>query len=101
MVRRFLVLGVGALALLAALGAPGQVYAQHGRGGGRLMPGFRSGFTPGFRPTPMFRFDPRFRGRMFDPRFHRGFDRFENRFDRWAFDPRFSPGFAPGFFRPF
>ena len=96
MLRRFLVLGVGALALLAALGAAGQVYAQHGRGGGRMMPGFRGGFMPGFRPTPMFRFDPGFH-RGFDRRF----DRFEDRFDRRFFDPRFSPRFAPGFLRPF
>ena len=115
MIRRFLVLGVGALALAMVLGAPGQVHAQRGRGGvphggrsvvsGRMMPGFRSGFMPGFRPTPMFRFDPRFRGGMFDPRFNRRFDRFEdrfeNRFDGRFFDPRFSPAFGPGFFRPF
>jgi hypothetical protein len=101
MLRRFLVLCVGALALAVVLGAPGEVHAQRGL--------FRGGFLPGFRPTPMFRFDPRFRGGMFDPRFDRGFDRgfdrfedrFENRFDRRFFDPRFSPRFGPGFFRPF
>jgi hypothetical protein len=65
MLRRFLFLGVGALALAVVLGAPGQVHAQCRH--------FRSGFMPGFRPTPMFRFDPRFRGGMFDPRFSRSF----------------------------
>ena len=96
MLRRFLVLGVGALTLAVVVGTPGQVHDQRGH--------FPGGFMPGFRPTPMFRFDPRFRARMFDPRFNRGFDRFEdrfeNRFDRRFFDPRFGPGFAPGFFRP-
>jgi hypothetical protein len=108
MFRRYLVLGVGALALAVVLGAPGQADAQRTRGGvpHGVRPGFHSGFSPGFQsrvfgspfgPGPRRIFDPRFnRGRRFD-RFE---DRFENRFDRGIFDPRFSPGFGPGFFGP-
>jgi hypothetical protein len=106
MLRRFLFLTAGVLALLVGLGAPGQVHAQRmmrGGGANRVHPGFRGGFMPGFRGG----FDPRFnRGfDRFEDRFDRGFDRrfdrFEDRFDRGFFDPRFSPGFGPGFFRPF
>jgi hypothetical protein len=109
MFRRFM-FSVGALALLVVLGAPGQLHAQHMRGGGPHMthPGFRSGFTPGFHG----RFDPRF-NRGFDRGFDRFEDRFENRFhgpgSMMFFDPRFNRGFFephvtpffPGFFRPF
>jgi hypothetical protein len=105
MFRRFLFLSVGALALVVALAAPGQVHAQRMMRGGapnRMMTPFRGGF------------DSRFNGRMFDPRFNGGrFDRFNGgRFDRFnsgmfdrfnggMIDPRFNPGFRPGLFRPF
>jgi hypothetical protein len=109
MFRRFLVLGVGTLALLVALGAPGQLHAQRFRGGvpHGVHPGFRGGFNPRFNRgffVPRFNqgfFDPRFnRGFFFDPRFNRGF--FDPRFNHgFFFDPRFSPAFVPGFFGPF
>jgi hypothetical protein len=119
MLPRFLSLGVGALALLAALGAPGQVHAQPGRGGfpHAVHPGFHGGFRPGFHrgvfgppfgPGPRRIFDPRF-GRFdrFEDRFENRFgfdrfeDRFERRFNRGSFDPRFrgemiDPPFRPG-----
>jgi hypothetical protein len=85
MLRRFLFLSVGALALLVVLGAPGQLHAQRFRGG------FPHGVHPGFRGG----FDPRFNRGFFDPRFN------DPRFNRGFFDPRFSPGFVPGFFGPF
>ena len=64
MLRRFLLFSVGALALLLVLGSPGQLHAQHMRGGvpNRVHPGSRGGVMPGFRGG-------------FDPRFNRGFDR--------------------------
>ena len=69
MLRRFLVLGVGALALVVVLGAPGQVHAQRMRGGiaNGVHPGFHGGFTPGFNRGvfgPPFGPGPR---RIFDP----------------------------------
>jgi hypothetical protein len=100
-----LCVGVWASAVLWQLGAPGQLHAQRFRGGfpppGRPMmsPAFRGAVMPGFRTTPMFRPDPRFRGGMFDPRFDprfRGgmFDpRFDPRFNRGMMDPRFDPRF--------
>src|SRR5437588_801066 len=66
MIRRFLGLGVGTLALSIVLWAPGQLHAQHVHGGmphggmpsfrNGVMPGFRNGVTPGFRNgvTPGF-----------------------------------------------
>ena len=91
MLRRFLFLSVGALALLVVLGAPGQLHAQRMRGG---MPGFHSGGMPAFHSggMPGFRggFAPRFNGGMFAPRFNGG-----------MFAPSFNSGFGPGFFRPF
>ena len=81
MLRRFLFLSVGGLALLVVLGAPGPLQAQRFRGG--LPPAMGH---PGFPGGVM----PRFPG-SFNPAFNRGF----------FFDPRFSPGFGPGFFRPF
>jgi hypothetical protein len=129
MLRRFLFLSVGAIALLAPLGEPSQLHAQHMRGGfpNRVMPSSRNGFMPGFRTgmmpgfrggsVPGFRngimpgfrrfdrFEDRFEMRL--NRFNRfnRFDRFEDRFDmrfnRGLFDPRFHPVFGPGFFRPF
>ena len=115
MLRRFLILGVGALALLAVLGAPGQVHAQRMRGFAfrGMTPGFRGGFTPGFRGLfrPGFRrgmfnrpFTPLFRGGRFTPGFPGGtFSRsFNFRFNNGLFfDPRFNRGFRPGMFRPF
>ena len=67
MFRRFLCLSAGALALLVALGVPGQVHAQCMRGAvpNRMTPAFRGGFLPGFRGGAM----PGFRG-GFDPRFN-------------------------------
>jgi hypothetical protein len=98
--RRFLVLGVGAFALLTVLGTPDRVHAQHMRGGfhGGVMPGFNSGFFV----AP--RFDPRFNSGFFDPRFNSGFfvaPRFDPRFNNGFFDPRFNPAFRPVFVRPF
>jgi hypothetical protein len=122
MLRRYLILGVGALALAIMLGAPGQVHAQRMRGGFRtgVTPGFRSGFSPGFHrgsfgphfgPGPRTfgprfnrfdRFEDRFSRGSFNRRFDRIEDRFENRFNRGIFgisDPRFfTPGFDPRFF---
>ena len=74
MLRRFLFLGIGALAIVCVLGLASQAHAQHGRGGSHV--GTRSNFRPGFQPG--------FRGfsrRGFDSRFNR-FDRFEDRFER-------------------
>src|SRR5262245_37722079 len=123
MLRRPLFFGVGALALLVALGAPGQLHAQRMRGGfphavrpgfhGGFRPGFHSGFRPGFHngfrpgfhrgvfgspfgPGPRRIFDPRFHHGFFDPRFGRGrFDRFGfGRFDR--LEDRFANRFLFG-----
>ena len=101
MFRRFLLPGVGALALLVVLGAPGQVQAQRMRGGGprMVMPGFRPGTMSGFMPRFHPGFVPGSRGMFFDPRFNRGF--FNPGFNRMFFDPRFSTGFGTPFFRPF
>jgi hypothetical protein len=107
MLRRFLFLSVGALALLVVLWAPGQLHAQHVRGGfpHAVHSGFHRGFRPGFHrgvfgppfgPGPRRIFDTRF-GRLdrFEDRFERRFDRgfLDPRFRRELFDPRFSPGF--------
>ena len=113
MLRRFLFLSVGGLALLVVLAAPGQLHAQRTHGG--MHPGMHGGFHHGgfhhggfgrpFGPGPRI-FDPRFNrfgfGRFdrFEDRFERRFG-FDPRFNRGFFDPRFSPGFFPGFFRPF
>jgi hypothetical protein len=132
MFRRFLFLGrslgraavpsVGALALLVALGAPGQLHAQGMmmRGGNRMamptmgsgmstfrgaglpgspggaMPSFRGGVMPGFRGG----FNSGTNRGMFDRGINRGtFDR--GMFDRGMSDPRINRGFGDGFFRPF
>ena len=105
MLRRFLCLSVGALALVVMLGAPGQLHAQRMRVTfptrvapmvrGGFMPGFRGGFMPGFRGG----FMPGFRGGFSTPRFNGGF--FTPRFNGGFFAPPFSMGFSPGFFRPF
>jgi hypothetical protein len=106
MLRRFLFLGGGALALLVALAAPGQVQAQRMRGGFpvRMSPPFRGGVMPGFRGG----FDSRFNREMFDHRFNGGFftpsfngGMFNTRFNRGFFTPSFSPRFGSGFFMPF
>jgi hypothetical protein len=91
MFRQCLFLGSGVLVFLGMLGAPGQLAAQHSRGGANH--GFHSSQNG---------FNPRFNSRFFDPRFSRGrFDRFEDRFeDRFrfgGFDPRFAGGFGLGF----
>lgn len=115
MFRRFLCLGVGALALGIVLGAPGQLHAQHMRGGvpHGMHPGFHGMFMPGFHPgMPGFHgmmFMPGFRGTM--PGFSRSFNRgfvlpnfgprsFDPRFGG-RFTPGFTPGFGPGFLRFF
>jgi hypothetical protein len=51
MLRRFLVNGIGALALVGVLEAPGQAHAQCMRGGGsmRAMPMVRGGMMPGLQ----------------------------------------------------
>jgi hypothetical protein len=89
MFRHFWFAGTGVLALYGMLGAPGQLAAQHARGGS----------THGLH-SDANGFNARFRGRFSDPRFTRGrFDRFEdhfeNRFRFGGFDPRF--GFGPRF----
>jgi len=109
MLRRFLFLSVGGLALLVVLAAPGQLHAQRMHGGmhgGFHHGGFHhGGFGRPFGPGPRI-FDPRFNrfgfGRFdrFEDRFERRFG-FDPRFNRGFFDPRFNPGFVPGFFRPF
>jgi hypothetical protein len=120
MFRRFVFLGVGALALLGVLGAPGQLQAQRFRAGlppamrpvmpGGVMtrfpigvnPGFNRGFGPRFNPAFNRSFNPRFTpgfNRSFDRDFNRGF--FDPRFNGGFFNPTFSPGFGPVFFRPF
>src|SRR3989440_6563013 len=70
MLRRFLCLSVGALALLVVLGAPGQLHAQRMRGGMPRggMPGFHSGGMPGFRGG----FAPRSNGGEVTPPLQRG-----------------------------
>jgi hypothetical protein len=110
MLRRFLFVSVGALALLLVLWAPGQLHAQHVRGAfpHAVHPGFHGGFRPHrgvfgppFGPGPRRIFDPRFgRGHFdhfdrFEDRFERRFNRgfFDSRFRMELFDPRFSPGF--------
>ena len=106
MLRRCLFHGLWVAALLWQLGHPGQVHAQHARGGFRpvarpmMTPGFRGGFRPGLPAAPMSRFDPRFRGGMFDPRFDPRFrgGMFDRRFDR--FEDRFDPRFRGGVFDP-
>ncbi len=107
MFRRFMVLGIGVLALIGVLAAPGQVHAQRGRGGSargvnpamqarvnrgfnpammqpRVNPNARRTFIPGFGFTPGFGFAPGF---GFTPNF--GFTPFG-----------FTPGFNRGFFEP-
>jgi hypothetical protein len=100
MLRRFVFLSVGALALVVVLGAPGQLHARPMRGGmmpRMVSPGFRSSTMPGMQR----RFDPRF-NRGFNPRFNRGFGpRFNRGFNRGFSDPRLSPGFRPMFVHPF
>jgi hypothetical protein len=113
MFRRCLIFGVLVAALLWPLGDPGLVQAQHGRGGfrpggrpligrsfpDRFVPGFRPGF---FRPTPPFRFDPRFAGVIFERRLDRIEDRLEDRVRRELLvDPRLRLGIFNPFFAPF
>ena len=91
MFRHFWFVGTGVLALYGMLGAPGQLAAQHPRGGS----------THGFH-LDANGFNARFRGRFFDPRFTRGrFDRFEdhveNRFRFGAIDPGITGRLALGF----
>ena len=115
MFRQFVFLGAGVLTLVAALAAPGQVQAQHARGGTRqgAPTGLRS-FRPGFgfdsvhrgmMDTPMMMntrtmMDTRTTRRDFD-RFE---DRFESRFGRFdRFEDRFENRFRTGIMvdRPF
>ena len=93
MFRRFLFLIVGSLALLVVLEAPGQLHAQHMRGG--MHSGSRMGMTPGFRG----RFEPRFNRGFFSPGFNRGF--FSPGFNRGFFSPRFDSRFGLGRFERF
>ena len=84
MFRRYLFLSVGVTALLVVLSAPGQLQAQHMRGGGSFMarpsfgmtpmmpmmgvhPGFH-GMTPGFNRNGFV--EPSFRGGFNDFRLH-------------------------------
>lgn len=119
MFRRVLFPSLGALALLVALGAPGQVHAQRMRGGStnRVMSGFRSTLRPVFPG----RINPGFNRGMLNRGFNRGmvnrgmvnrgtfnrgmFNRgmFDRGFglNRAFFNPGFRPSFTPGFFRPF
>ena len=123
MLRRFLFLSIGSLALLVMLGAPSQLHAQRFRASlpPAIQPGFRGVVTPrfpiGVNPAfnrgafiPSFNrgvFVPSFNRGFFVPSFNRGF--FVPSFNRGFFDPRFNMGFSPGlnmgfsplFFRPF
>jgi hypothetical protein len=64
-----------------------------------FLPDIRGRFLPGFRPTPPFRSDPRFRGEFFERRLDRFEDRFENRIRReLLLDPRFRLGIFDPFF---
>jgi hypothetical protein len=115
MIRQFLCLGGGALALAIVLGAPGQVRAQHMRGGFShgMNPVFHGMFMPGFHPAmPGFNgmmFMPGFRGTTpgFNRTFNRGFvlpnfgPRFVDPRFGGGFTPGFTPGFGPGFLRFF
>jgi hypothetical protein len=129
MLRQFLFLGVGGLALTVVLGAPGQLHAQRFRASlppaiqpgfrGAITPRFPIGVNPGFNRVFNRRFDPfenRFNRGFFTPSFNRGsfvpnFNGgfFVPSFNRGFFDPRFNMGFSPGFnmgfsplfFRPF
>ena len=112
MVRRLLFLGVGAVVLLVALGAPGRLQAQHLGGGmphgmaahfrggimpgspGGMMPGSRGGFMPGSRGG----FDHGFPHGGPGPRIIPGM--FEPRSNGGMFDRRFNPGFRSEFFPP-
>ena len=87
MLRQFLFLGVGGLALTVVLGAPGQLHAQRFRASlpPAIQPGFRGVVTPRF-PIGV---NPSFNRGFFDPRFNTGFS------------PGFNMGFSPLFFRPF
>jgi hypothetical protein len=103
MFRWCLFLGIGFSALIWQLGDPGQVQAQHSRGGGMhqgarpmFNPGFRGTFRPSLRPTSRFGFDQRFRGGMVNQRFRGGM--VDPRFRSGMFDPRFRGGmFTPRF----
>jgi hypothetical protein len=114
MFPRFLSLGVGALALLVVLGAPGQVHAQRGRGGhpgfhGPVMSGSRGGFFPGMGMNHGFfqpGFNSGFNRNSFTPRFNSGFNRnfdlrFDPRFNGGLPDPRINTGFRPSIIRLF
>ena len=111
MLRRILVLSVGASALLVALGMPSQLHAQRFRASlpPAIQPGFRGMVTPRFPISvnpginrgafvPGFNrgfFAPSFNRGFFAPSFNRGF--FVPSFNRGFFDPRFNMGFSPGF----
>ena len=62
MFRRFLLIGAGVLALIGMLAAPGQLYAQRGRGVPHqgFHPTFNRGFNPNIHRTfvPGFGFVP-------------------------------------------
>jgi len=74
---RGMLFAAGALAIVLAFGAPGQVHAQHSHGG--MQPGMHHGMHRGIPPG----FPPGFRGTMIDrPFVPRNLDRFEDRLER-------------------
>jgi hypothetical protein len=98
MLRRFLVLGIGLVALLGML-APGPLQAQHGGRGG----GSRSSFSGVGRSFNRSVTSSRFGGfnRGFDGRFSgSGFGRFNRGFDGRISGFGFGSGFGPGYFYP-
>ena len=110
MFRRLFCLCAGAMALMAVLGAPGQLHAaQMMRGGGARMahPGMMRGGGARMAHPGMMRgggarmVHPGMRGRgRFDPRFNRGSFRTPG-MNRLFLDPRIGPTVGPMFFRPF
>ena len=102
MLRRYLLNGIGALALVGILGAPGQAHAQGMRGGGsmRAMPMTRGGMMPGMQGGMM----PAFQGAMMpgsQGRMMPGFQGGTTPGFQGGFDRRFGPESRPGLSRPF
>jgi hypothetical protein len=109
MLRQFLFPSVGALALLVVLGAPGQLHAQHMRGGSMMMGGQPS--LRGMMPMmPMMGVQSSFRGMtsgvnrnvFVEPSFRGGFNDFRlhptmPRNMAPLFNPTMPRGFTPVF----
>jgi hypothetical protein len=103
MVRQVLILGVGFAAALGLLAAPGEVHAQHGRGGFHHASFGSRAFSPTFGRGSSFHFEHFDRG--FDRRFGFGNSRVVGDFGSFGvapgfFSPTFASGFSPRFFTP-